>query len=174
MSSFFTSSSKSPNNLQWDCWVEGALKWGRALVCGCVCVYACVCMYVYMYVWKQWEADWRNLQLWCTISLWGKNPELNWCKASLKSNYVTDSARTDSDLESILILIWHFLPSWSNALTEKKKRQEIHNDDDVCQWLNESVFILIEQCYLTEVSFRYSPGKRMFEVFLFQKHSRLY
>ena len=95
----------------------------RAFVCVCVCVCVCarVCVCMYVYVWKQWEADWRNLRLWHTISLWGKNPELNWCKVSLKSNYMADSARTDSDLEWILILIWHFLPGWSDALKEKKK-----------------------------------------------------
>lgn len=57
---------------------------------------------------------------------------------------------------------------------KKKKKQETHDHDYICQWLNESVFILIEQCYLAEVSFRYSPGKRMCDVFLFKKHSRLY
>lgn len=44
--------------------------------------------------------------------------ELTW---TLKSNSVTDSARTESDKESILMLIWHFLPSWSYALEEEKK-----------------------------------------------------
>lgn len=33
------------------------------------------------------------------------------------------------------------------------------------QWSNESVFILIEEFYLIEVSFRYSPGKHMSQVF---------
>lgn len=33
------------------------------------------------------------------------------------------------------------------------------------QQSNESVFILIEEFYITEVSFRYSPGKHMSQVF---------
>lgn len=52
----------------------------------------------------------------------------------------------------------------------RSKRREIHDgdddddDDNVCKWLIESVFILIEQFYLTEVSFRYSPGKQTCEL----------
>lgn len=41
----------------------------------------------------------------------------------------------------------------------------------LCQRLNESVFILIEDFYLTEISFRCSPGKWMSQVFVFYPES---
>lgn len=92
-------------------------------------VHWCMCVRMYVYgvcVRKQWEADWRNAS--CSISSCGP-PSLreksSW--AELKSNYVTDTARTESDKELILMRIWHFLPSWSNASEEEKKKKKARN-----------------------------------------------
>ena len=137
-----------------------------------------VCAYIYVCVWVKVVGGWSclllHLQLWSTVSL--RKPLLRWTDVKRHSNQtMRRMGQGWRDEKSILMLIWHFLPSWSNALEGRK--EEINEDDDdnyVCQWSNESVFILIEQCCLTEVSFRYSPGKWLCEVCLFTKHSCLY
>lgn len=96
-------------NLQWDCVCgdEGTLKRGRASLY--VCVYVCIWC-----VWMCESSGGRtqgclllHLQLWSTIS-------------EEKLNYVTDS---ESNKETILMLIWHFFNP-AGALRWKKKEKK--------------------------------------------------
>lgn len=153
-SSSSTSNSKFPNNIHWDCGDGGTLK------------RVCLCML------KKSEADWRTLLLWRFTSLRKRSPA-NMTYLSNQDLY-GERERTDSDA---------YLAPFSVLNQHIRRRKRSHYMMVVlsklwlCQRLNESVFILIEEFYITEVSFTCSPGKRMFQVFVFflsRKHSRLY
>lgn len=117
-----------------------------------VCVCAC-------------SRSWRQIEgLSCcgASPLWGNAPEQNWRISQIKLS--TERERTDSDA---------YLAPFSVLNQHIRRRKRSHYMMVVlsklwlCQRLNESVFILIEEFYITEVSFTCSPGKRMFQVFVF-------
>lgn len=144
--------------------------WGcaSAYVCVSVCI-VCVCVCVSESSGRQTEGMAHAASPGVVHHL-SEEKLLNWTGAKRHLNQtrwqtVWERIVTKNQL---LCLFSTFYPAEAVCWKEKK------NNDNVCKWLDESVFILIEQCYLTEVSFRYSPGKWMCEVFLFKKHSCLY
>lgn len=74
---------------------------------------------------------------------------------------------TESNKESILMLIWHFLlpaepTHWNRRTPEGGDRDDktMMNDDHVCRWLNESVFVLIEELSINW-GIRQTDGRRV-------------
>lgn len=103
------------------------------------------------------------LQLWPTVFL--RKPFLNWSEGSLKQIKRFDKQDVDREPKINDAHMALFFPAGATD----GKRQEIR-DDYVCEWSNQSVFILMEQCCLTRVSVRYGPG----HVFSLKKHRCLY
>lgn len=112
-SSCFTSNSKSPNNLQWDSCVDVRL---------CVRLTLCVCM-----CGSSKEANWRNLHPWRTISL-------SLRKRSRRVKHRSNV--TESNKESILMIIWHFLLP-AEATHRNKSTPEGGDRDDKTMMMND-------------------------------------